>query len=70
MVKKIFSREEFEKYRISCGQDMAADEGLGKKALDVLIKAEADTLDTLNEFLMNKIRDIESIAMTTTMIGV
>ena len=36
---------------------------------DVLIKAETETLDSLNEFLMRRIRSIENIAMTTTMIG-
>ena len=36
---------------------------------DVLIKAETETLDNLNEFLMRRIRSIEHIAMTTTMIG-
>ena len=36
---------------------------------DVLIKAEAQDLDKLNDVLVRKIRSIPNIAMTTTMIG-
>lgn len=35
---------------------------------DLCIKAEANTLDKLNELLLNKIRNVAGIAMTTTMI--
>lgn len=36
---------------------------------DLYIKAETDTLDNLNELLLNRIRGVAGIAMTTTMIG-
>jgi DNA-binding Lrp family transcriptional regulator len=36
---------------------------------DVLIRAETNDLDSLNEFLVRKVRNLTDIAMTTTMIG-
>ncbi len=36
---------------------------------DVLIKTETKDLDTLNDVLVRKIRNLPNIAMTTTMIG-
>ena len=37
---------------------------------DIILKAEIKTLDLLNDFLMKRIRNIENIVVTTTMIGV
>ena len=36
---------------------------------DILIKLEVDNLDKLNEFLIQKLRKVENLSMTTTMIG-
>jgi anthranilate phosphoribosyltransferase len=36
---------------------------------DVLVKITAGDLDRLNDFIINKIRTIADISMTTTMIG-
>ena len=36
---------------------------------DVFMRAETTDLDRLNEFLINKVRSVPNIAMTTTMIG-
>ncbi|MAF89371.1 MAG: Lrp/AsnC ligand binding domain-containing protein [archaeon] len=36
---------------------------------DVFIKAESCSLDSLNEFLVRRIRNIPNIMVTTTMIG-
>lgn len=36
---------------------------------DLVIKAEVENLDKLNEFLVSKIRNVSDISMTTTMIG-
>lgn len=36
---------------------------------DILIKLEVENLDKLNEFLIQKLRKVENLSMTTTMIG-
>ncbi|MFO7872300.1 MAG: Lrp/AsnC ligand binding domain-containing protein [Candidatus Undinarchaeales archaeon] len=36
---------------------------------DVFIKAETSNLDNLNEVISKRIRNVENVAMTTTMIG-
>ena len=40
MTKKLFTREEFEEFRLKSAQEMAADRKLNKKALDVLESAD------------------------------
>ncbi len=37
---------------------------------DVFIKAETTNLDGLNEMISSRIRNIQNVAMTTTMIGI
>jgi len=36
---------------------------------DLFAKIETDTIDMLNDFMLKKIREIQHISMTTTMIG-
>ena len=36
---------------------------------DLLIKIEVENLDKLNEFLITKLRKVDNLSMTTTMIG-
>ena len=36
---------------------------------DLFAKIETETIDNLNEFILKKIRGIQHISMTTTMVG-